>query len=67
MANFTVTITGDGHALRRLVVLAHELQLRELAHFTEHMNSTELLPRPAHFHVFLLSSRPIPGSNWVET
>ena len=65
--NFTVTLIGDGPELPRLKALAEQLQVRDVVHFAGHLDSAELIPRLGQFDVFVLSSRPIPGSNWVET
>ena len=65
--NFDATFIGDGPELSCLRALAVELQATEFVQFKGHVDSAELIPLLGEFDVFVLSSRPIPGSNWTET
>ena len=65
--NFDVTFIGDGPELSHLKALARDLRAAEFVHFKGHLDSAELIPLLSQFDVFVLSSRPIPGSNWTET
>lgn len=65
--NFHVTLIGDGPELSRLKALALQLQATDFVQFRGHVDSAELIPLLGQFDVFVLSSRPVPGSNWTET
>lgn len=67
ITNFEVTLIGDGPEFAPLNALADELKMREFVRFTGHVDSAVLIPMLGEFDVFVLSSRPIAGSNWVET
>lgn len=64
---FDVTIIGGGPELQNLKELTKRLQLLDTVRFLGHVESPQLIPLLAEFDAMILSSVPIPGSNWRET
>lgn len=64
---FDVTFIGNGPEYENLKDLTNQLKLQDSVRFLGHVDSQRLIPLLADFDAFVLSSRPIAGSNWSET
>ena len=62
-----LTVIGDGPERSALETLADRLHLSEAVRFVGHLDFSALIAQLADFDALILSSVPIPGSNWRET